>query len=33
MAFGNGSTTRPSISIAPSFFGMSSGVPVADGVE
>src|SRR3954447_19614070 len=24
MAFGNGSTTRPSISMAPSFFGMSS---------
>jgi hypothetical protein len=24
MAFGNGSTTRPSISMAPSFFGISS---------
>src|SRR3954469_2433553 len=26
MAFGNGSPTRPSISMAPSFFGMSSGL-------
>src|SRR5947209_11787497 len=30
MAFGNGSTTRPSISMAPSFFGISSGVPCVD---